>query len=122
MKGQHAHADGALLLRGQFPERANIQLGADIELAPSFIKHLLDGPAFMLMLLTMLVLTFLVAIPNALAPIALLEGVTLLSARRAQLVRGLVFLGGVLIMFGFNFSFRAPSQRQNRAHQAKANY
>ena len=33
----------------------------------------------MFMLLAVFVLTFLVAIPNALAPLALLEGITLLS-------------------------------------------
>ena len=73
MDWQHAHADRALLPRGQFPKRANIHLVAEIELPPSFLKFLLDGPAFMFMLLTMFVLTLLVAIPNALAGCTLLE-------------------------------------------------
>ena len=95
MKRQQTHADRALLLRGQIPKRAQILLGADIELAFSFTKHevpfiklLLDALAFFSMLLAMFVLAFLIAIPNALAPAALLEGITLLFARRTQLGRG----------------------------------
>ena len=40
-------------------------------------------------------LTVLVAIPNALAGRALLEGITFLAARRTQLGRGLILLGGL---------------------------
>ena len=50
------------------------------------------------MLFAVLVLTFLVAIPNAQTPVALLDGIALLSARRAQrLGWGPVVHGG----FGF---------------------
>ena len=83
MKRQHTHADGTLLLRGQFPERPNILFGAEIELASSFIKHLLDPLALLLMLLVVTVLAILVAIPNTLAPITLLESIALRFARRA---------------------------------------
>ena len=85
MTRQHTHADWTLLPRGQFSKRANIQLRADIELTSSFVKFLLDTPALDLMLLSVLVLTFLVAIPNALAPVALLECIALLAARRTEL-------------------------------------
>ena len=91
------HADWTLLPRGQFPQRAQILLGAEIELASSFVKFFLDWPALLLMLLPVFVLTFLVAIPNALAIPTLLEGVTLLFARRTHLRRGPVFRDG----FGF---------------------
>ena len=73
---------------------------SDIELASSIIKNLLDGPAFLLMLLPVFVLTILVAIPNALTGRTILEGVTLLSARRTQQLgrgRGPTFRRG----FGF---------------------
>ena len=71
MSRQHLHADWAFLPRGQFPKRANVLLGANIELASSFIQLLLDAPALDLMLLAVFVLAFLVAIPNALAGPAL---------------------------------------------------
>ena len=85
MDRQHAHADWAFLPWGHFPERPNILLGAEIELASSFIKDRLNKPALLLMLLAVFVLTFLVAIPNALAPVALLECIALLAARRTEL-------------------------------------
>ena len=99
MKRQRTHADWALLPRGQFPKRPNIKLFAEIELASSLIKNLLDGPALLLMLLSVLVLTFLVAIPNALASVALLEGITLLAARRTQ-----QFGGGPVFRGGFHLA------------------
>ena len=82
MKRQHTHADWALLPRGAFPERPDIQLRADIKLASSLVKFLLDATALFLVLLPVFVLTVLVAIPNALAGPALHEGITLLSASR----------------------------------------
>ena len=89
------HADWALLPRGHFPKRADIPLRAEIQLASSFLKFLLDARAVFLMLLAVLVLTFLITIPNTLAPVALLEGITFISARRTQLGRGgPIFLGG----------------------------
>ena len=79
------HTNGAFLARGQFLERTKIKLlSADIELASTFSKLHLDALALLLMLLAVFVLTILVAIPNALAPVALLEGITLLAARRTQ--------------------------------------
>ena len=84
MDRQHAHADWAFLPWGHFPERPNILLGAEIELASSFIKDRLNKPALLLMLLAVFVLTFLVAIPNALAPVALLQAISLLTARRTK--------------------------------------
>ena len=105
MKRQITHADWALLLRGHLPERANIQLRVEIELASSIIKNLLDGPAFLLMLFAVFVLTILVAIPNALAGRTILEGVTLLSARRTHLGRrgGPISRGGFgIIILSFN--------------------
>ena len=75
------HADWAFLSRGHFPERANVYLGTEIELSSSLVQFLLDTLAFMFMLLPVFVLAFLVAIPNALASVALLEGITFLSAR-----------------------------------------
>ena len=94
MNRQHTHANWTLLPRGQFPERPNILLGADIELASSFIKLLLDETTLLLMLLAVLVLTFFVTIPNALAGRTLLEGITFLSACRTQLGFGPIFPGG----------------------------
>ena len=48
-----------------------------------------------LMLLAVLFLALFVAVPNALAGCALLDGITLLSARRTHLGRGgLIFRGG----------------------------
>ena len=98
MNRHRAHADRAFLPRGQFPKRADILLGAEIELASSFIKLLLDALANLLMLLAVMVLTILVAIPNALAGRALFEGITFLFTPRTQLGRGPVFRGG---FFGF---------------------
>ena len=69
------HADWTLLPRGHFSTRANVQLLAKIELASSLIKNVHDDLAFMFVHLAVLVLALLVAIPNALAPVALLEGV-----------------------------------------------
>ena len=71
MNGHRAHADRTFLPREQFPDRPNVHLGADIELASSFVKLLLDGLALLLMLLPVTVLTILVAIPNTLAGRAL---------------------------------------------------
>ena len=97
MKRQHMHADGALLPRWRLFKRANIQLFSEIELAPSFVKFSLNALALLLMLLAVLVLAFLVAIPNALATVALLKCVAFLSARRTQLGRGgPTFRGGFL--------------------------
>ena len=110
MDRRHTHADGAFLLRGQRRQRAQILLDAEIELASAFIKHLLDGLAFFFMVLPVLVLTLLVAIPNALAGPALHDGIALLAARRAQLLGwGPVFRVG----FGFIIilSFRRFSER-----------
>ena len=84
MDRQRAHTDWTLLPLGQFPQRPNIQFRADIELASSFIKNILYSPALPFVLLLMFVLTFLVAIPNAQAPVALFEGITFLSALRAE--------------------------------------
>ena len=89
------HANWTLLPRGQFLKRPNILLGAEIELASSFVKFFLDASAIRPMLLPVFVLTVLVAKPNALAGPALHEVITLLAARRAQLGRGLIFLLGV---------------------------
>ena len=94
------HTDWTLLLWGQFPdpERPDVQFFAEIELASSLLKNILDAPALLFMLLPVFVLTFLVAIPNALAGPALHEGITLLAARRTQLLSwGPVFRVG----FGF---------------------
>ena len=92
------HADGTLLPWGRFLKRADVQLGADIELASSFVKLLLDALALLFMLLPVFVLTILITVPNALAIPTLLEGITLLFARRTQLGRSPVFRGGA---FGF---------------------
>ena len=106
MNRQRMHTDGTPLPRGQFPERANVQLFAEIELASPFIKFFHDALAFMFVHLAVLVLALLVAIPNALAPVALLEGVALLFARRTQLGRGLI-----LLVVGFILSFRGFAER-----------
>ena len=53
------------------------------------------------MLLVVTLLTVPVAIPNALARRALLDGITLLAARRTQLGRGGPIFIGVLVIFGF---------------------
>ena len=62
------------------------------------------------MLLAVFVLTILVTIPNAEAPVALLEGITLLAARRTHLGRGLILVG-ILVISGFNLSFRRFVER-----------
>ena len=106
------HADRTLLPRGQLFKRPNIQLFAEIELASTFIKILLDALAFFFVFLPVLVLTFLVTIPNALAGPALHEGITLRFARRAQLGRGgPIFRGGFGIVILFSHSFLAERQR-----------
>ena len=79
------HADWTVLSSGHFSERAQIFLGAKIELASSFVKHLLDALALLPMHLPVTVLTILVAIPNALTGRALLEGIALLTALRTHL-------------------------------------
>jgi hypothetical protein len=61
------HANWTFLPRGHFPKRPDVLLGTDVELPSSFIKHLLDALALLLMLLPVFVLTILVAVPNALA-------------------------------------------------------
>ena len=73
MKRQRMHTDWALLLRGHFPKRANLILCADIGFASSLIQNALDALALNFMLLPVFVLTFFVAIPNALAGPALLQ-------------------------------------------------
>ena len=98
MNGQHVHADWTLLSRGHFPKRANIFLSADIELASSSLQLLLDASALHLVHLAVLVLAFLVAVPNALAPVALFEGIAFRTARRAHLRRGLGCRGGFRIV------------------------
>ena len=106
------HADWALLPRGHLPKRPNFLLLAEIELASSFVKLLLDTLTLLLMLLPVLVLTFLVAIPNALARRTLLEGIALLAARRTTF-RGLIVLLGVLVSFGFcNLSLPRFAERR----------
>ena len=84
MKRQCTHADRTFLPRGHFPKRPDVLLGADIEFASTLIKYLLDWLAFFSVLLPVFVLTFLVAIPNALAGRTLLQGTSLLIARRTQ--------------------------------------
>ena len=105
------HADWTLLPRGRLFKRPEIELAssflkfsletlaldlidAEIELASSLCKLRRDTLALLLMLLAVLVLTLLVAIPDALAPVALLEGITYLAARRAE------FLGQGRGLFG----------------------
>ena len=85
MNRQRTHADWALLLRGKFSNRPNVQLGAEIELASTFMKNLLDTLAFMFMFVTVFLLTRAIAIPNALTCRALLEGIALLTALRTHL-------------------------------------
>ena len=105
MDRQGQHTDWTLLLLGHLPKRANIQLRAEIDLASSFIKNTLDGPAFMFVFLTMLVLAFLVAIPNTSAPVALLEGIASFPAPRTRLLGwGPVFCGGFGIFIILPFS------------------
>ena len=108
MNGQHKHANWAFLLRRQLLERSDILLRAEIELASSIIKNLLDGLALPFMLSPVTILAILVAIPNTLAGCTLLEGITLLSARRTQFSRGPVVHGG----FGFIIlPFRRSAER-----------
>ena len=114
MSRQHLHADWAFLPRGQFPKRADILLGAEIELASSFIKLLLDALANLLVLLAVTVLTILVTIPNALASVALLEGIAYLSARRTHFGWG-IFGGGYGIIIPLPF----PGGRFAERHGAK---
>ena len=85
MDRQHTHANWALLPLGKFPKRTNIQLRAKIELASSFIKHLLDKLALLFMLVSVIFLASDVAIPNTLAGRARLDSITFLAARRAEL-------------------------------------
>ena len=99
MKRQQTHADWALLPMGQFSERTKIQFRANIELPFSFVKFLLDELAFFFMLFPVLVLTFLVTIPYALAGPALHEGITLFPACRTHLGRSLVTFGFILAFF-----------------------
>ena len=112
MKRQRTHADWALLPRWHLLERPNIQLRADIELASSFVKFLLDALALLLMLLPVFVLTILVAIPNALTIPTLLEGITLLFAHRTHLCRCSTFRDGSGI-------FIIPFRRSVERHGAK---
>ena len=122
------HADWTLLPRGRFFKRPEIELAssflelrlevlalnlvdAEVELASSIIKNLLDKPALLLMLLAVLVLALPVAIPNALASVALLEGITSLSAGRAELLgRGLLHLGPIFLR-GFTLSSHRLAER-----------
>ena len=104
MERQRTHADWTILPRGHYPKRPDVHLGTEIELTSSFIEFLLDGPAFMFMLLAVAVQTILVTIPDAQAPAALLQGIALLAARRTQLGRtpNRHILVGVLVIFGFS--------------------
>ena len=121
------HADWTLLPRGRLFKRPEIELAssflkfsletlaldlidAEIELASSLVKLRRDTLALLLMLFAVLVLTLLVAIPNALAPVALLEGITFLAAGRAE------FLGrgrgrGLFGLRGFNLSSHRFAER-----------
>ena len=116
------HADGALLLRGHVSEWANIQLRADVELSSSSIQHRHYKLALFLMLLAVLILTLLVAIPNAQAPIALLQSITRLSARRTHLLArfGPIFrvvcFGVVLLSFR-RFAERHRTELLSRCHR-----
>ena len=101
MNRQRVHTDWAFLPQGDFSQRPDIELGADIELASSLIKHYLDTLACFFMLLPVFVLTVLVAIPNALAGPALHEGIAFLSACRTQIGRGgpiFIGVGGFVII------------------------
>ena len=94
--------DWALLLRGNVPERPDIHLGAEVELASSFVKLLLDKLALLSMLLPVFVLAVLVTIPNTLA------GRTLLG--RGGPTLGVGF--GIIIL-----SFHRFRAKSNRAAQ-----
>ena len=84
MNGQYTHTDWTLLPLGHFPNRANIKLFAKIELASTLVKFLHDALALIPMLTVVVVLTISIAITNALAPVAFLDSITFLSARRAS--------------------------------------
>ena len=125
------HADWTLLPRGRLFKRPEIErassflkfsletlaldlIDAEIELASSLVKLRRDTLALLLMLFAVLVLTLLVAIPNALAPVALLEGITFLAAGRAEFLgrgrgRGLF---GPIFLHGFNLSSHRFGERQ----------
>ena len=126
------HADWTLLPRGRFFKRPEIELAssflefslealalnlvdAEIELASSFIKFLLDALALLLMLLPVFVLTVLVAIPNALAGRALLEGITLLFASRTQQFGR----GGPIFRGGFGFIIFLSFPRFSERHRTE---
>ena len=122
------HADWTLLPRGRLFKRPEIELAssflelglevfaldlvdAEVELASSIIKNLLDKSALLLVFLAVLVLALPVAIPNALASVALLEGITSLSAGRAELLgRGLLHLGPIFLR-GFTLSSHRLAER-----------
>ena len=110
MKRQHTHADWTLLPWEQFFDRADILLGADVELASSFIKFLHDAPALFLMLLAVLVLTFLVTIPNALAPGTLLDA-SLFLPHAEQNFAGASFLSAGSVSLSF-LSADSPSDME----------
>ena len=68
------------------------------------------------MLIAVLILTLLVAVPDALAPVALLEGITLLSARRTHLGRSpSIFRGGFGIVI---LSSRGIAERHGTEPQS----
>ena len=98
MNRQHLHTDWAFLPRGQLPEKSDFLFRAEFELSSSFVKLLLNKLALLSVLLAVLVLTFLITIPNTFAGSTLLEGVTFLSARRAHLGWGPVCRGGFGIL------------------------
>ena len=111
MEWRNTHADWALLPRGEFPKRPNINLRADIELASSLIKFLLDELAFFFMFPPVFVLTFLVAIPNALAGPALHQSITFLPASRTHVLGW----GGPIFHFRFGIiilPFHRSAKRQ----------
>ena len=108
MEWGNMHADRALLPRGQFLKRTNIHLRPKIELASSLIEFLLDELALLSVLLAVLVLTILAAIPDTLAPVAIFECITLLTARRAAFGWGLILLGRFDIII---LRFRRFSER-----------
>ena len=91
-------------------KRANVQLCAEIELASTLFKFVLDALALMFVLLAAFVLALLVAIPNALAGRTLFEGVAFLSARRTELLGsgGPIFRGGfgIVILPFCRFAWR----------------
>ena len=68
------------------------------------------------MLLAMFVLTFLIAIPDTIAGGALLDGITLLTARRTQLGWGPVFRRGFdfIILYFRRFAERQRTKLLSR--------